>query len=345
MAVGKKQLHRQQQPSNAQFRKRNPNFKPKPGDARENLRKSSIVKSTAPSASGSSEVRLYTTHFDARSKISQKKGIKQQSKSAAQVTAKKAVNNARKGINSGNRSNIPKIPSVSTNKKNTNTNNNINNPNRETTFTGKSIQISTTNDLAPRERKALMRGKSLSVITKNKPVKPIKGKQLNKTINNSVSTAATSAGPSHTSPEPIAPVLNKKTIPAKLVISNLHPNVTQDDILELFGAIGALRDGRLKSVGTAEVVYRVAEDAFAAYSKYHGRNLDGQPMILKITTADEAGSSNFLSPSSTSTRQPPERLPARQTNKVQGGLLSSTYSSFSNNAKSSGPPVVFTVKL
>ena len=44
---------------------------------------------------------------------------------------------------------------------------------------------------------------------------------------------------------------------------------------ELFGAIGSLRESRLKSVGTAEVVYNIAEDAFAAYSKYHGRNLDG----------------------------------------------------------------------
>ena len=34
-------------------------------------------------------------------------------------------------------------------------------------------------------------------------------------------------------------------------------------------------------------MYKVCDDAFEAYAKYHGRNLDGKPMMLKITAAKQ----------------------------------------------------------
>ena len=60
---------------------------------------------------------------------------------------------------------------------------------------------------------------------------------------------------------------------------------------ELFGAIGTLCSARLVNIGTAECVYENAEDAFAAYTKYHTRNLDGklvfsQMIYLNLMVAD-----------------------------------------------------------
>ncbi|XP_065066409.1 uncharacterized protein LOC135692253 [Rhopilema esculentum] len=74
---------------------------------------------------------------------------------------------------------------------------------------------------------------------------------------------------------------------SKISISNLHPNVTHDDIYELFSAVGPLKNARLTRPGVAEIIYRTPEHAAAAYKKYHGRNLDGQPMICKITPSEQ----------------------------------------------------------
>ncbi|GAB1598955.1 polymerase delta-interacting protein 3-like isoform X3 [Argonauta hians] len=70
----------------------------------------------------------------------------------------------------------------------------------------------------------------------------------------------------------------------RVLVTNLHPIVTQDDIIELFGAVGALKKAHLLKPGCAEVVYLSYNDAVAAVNKYHNRELDGQPMIVKLTT-------------------------------------------------------------
>ncbi|XP_029636510.1 polymerase delta-interacting protein 3 isoform X6 [Octopus sinensis] len=70
----------------------------------------------------------------------------------------------------------------------------------------------------------------------------------------------------------------------RVLVTNLHPIVTQDDIIELFGAVGALKKAHLLKAGCAEVVYLSYNDAVAAVNKYHNRELDGQPMIVKMTT-------------------------------------------------------------
>ncbi|XP_036358911.1 uncharacterized protein LOC115211904 isoform X2 [Octopus sinensis] len=56
----------------------------------------------------------------------------------------------------------------------------------------------------------------------------------------------------------------------RVLVTNLHPIVTQDDIIELFGAVGALKKAHLLKAGCV--------------NKYHNRELDGQPMIVKMTT-------------------------------------------------------------
>lgn len=64
----------------------------------------------------------------------------------------------------------------------------------------------------------------------------------------------------------------------RIVVSNLHPSVTQIDIKELFEDIGDLLESRLVRPGVAEVIYRSLKDAEKAVDAYHNRQLDGQPM-------------------------------------------------------------------
>lgn len=76
----------------------------------------------------------------------------------------------------------------------------------------------------------------------------------------------------------------------RIVVSNLQPTVTHEDIKELFEDIGPLIGSRVVRPGTAEVVYRDLKDAIAAVDAYHNRQLDGQPM--KCLLVKPSSSSN-----------------------------------------------------
>lgn len=68
----------------------------------------------------------------------------------------------------------------------------------------------------------------------------------------------------------------------KMTVNNLHPRVTEEDIVELFCVCGALKRARLLSPGLAEVVFVRKDDAVGAYKKYNNRYLDGQPMKCNL---------------------------------------------------------------
>ncbi|XP_078093680.1 polymerase delta-interacting protein 3 [Mustelus asterias] len=68
----------------------------------------------------------------------------------------------------------------------------------------------------------------------------------------------------------------------KMTVNNLHPRVTEEDIVELFCVCGALKRARLVHPGVAEVVFVRKEDAITAYKKYNNRCLDGQPMKCNL---------------------------------------------------------------
>lgn len=85
----------------------------------------------------------------------------------------------------------------------------------------------------------------------------------------------------------------------KIVVTNLHLSVTQDDIIELFGAVGAVKRVKLVKPGLAEVAYVKRDDAVTATKTYHNRELDGMPMIVKMTTQASA-----------KVMEAPEKLPA-----------------------------------
>ncbi|KAM5288516.1 polymerase delta-interacting protein 3 isoform 1-T1 [Ctenodactylus gundi] len=68
----------------------------------------------------------------------------------------------------------------------------------------------------------------------------------------------------------------------KMTVNNLHPRVTEEDIVELFCVCGALKRARLVHPGVAEVVFVKKDDAVTAYKKYNNRCLDGQPMKCNL---------------------------------------------------------------
>ncbi|KAL3628614.1 hypothetical protein CASFOL_027660 [Castilleja foliolosa] len=74
----------------------------------------------------------------------------------------------------------------------------------------------------------------------------------------------------------------------KLLVSNLHHGVIDEDIEELFSGIGELKscsihyDRSGRSEGTAEVVYCRRRDAESAIKRYNNVQLDGMPMRIEI---------------------------------------------------------------
>ncbi|KAJ3100335.1 hypothetical protein HK100_004723 [Physocladia obscura] len=75
---------------------------------------------------------------------------------------------------------------------------------------------------------------------------------------------------------------------SKLTVSNLNPNVTQQDLHELFSTIGPVKSAVLnfdhtgKSTGTGTVIYRRSGDSQRAITEFNGRQFDGRPMRIEL---------------------------------------------------------------
>ncbi|KAG1441756.1 hypothetical protein G6F56_011347 [Rhizopus delemar] len=75
----------------------------------------------------------------------------------------------------------------------------------------------------------------------------------------------------------------------ELAIENLHYNVTEQDVLELFSTVGTVEKARLfydrsgRSTGQAKVKYASSSDAERAIEKFDKVELDGQPMKIEIS--------------------------------------------------------------
>lgn len=115
----------------------------------------------------------------------------------------------------------------------------------------------------------------------------------------------------HHHQQPLSPSPSPPITGYRIVVSNLHQSVTQNDIKELFEDIGDLLESRLVRPGVAEVIYRTLKDAEEAVDTYHNRQLDGQPMkclLVKPRASNKPtapaisysshGSSRSLKPSS-----------------------------------------------
>lgn len=95
------------------------------------------------------------------------------------------------------------------------------------------------------------------------------------------------AAPGSSRPKPAAPSTGYR-----IVVSNLQPNVTHEDIKELFEDVGDLLISRLVKAGVAEVVYKTYKDASKAVETYHNRQLDGHPMKCLLVHTRQKPSSN-----------------------------------------------------
>lgn len=75
-----------------------------------------------------------------------------------------------------------------------------------------------------------------------------------------------------------------QTVCAKVYISNLHPSVSQKDVMELFGDVGIIKNAEMLMPGTAIIDFYDANDAQKACDVYHNRLLDGLPMKCYLQT-------------------------------------------------------------
>ncbi|KAI8501234.1 hypothetical protein Bbelb_213290 [Branchiostoma belcheri] len=133
----------------------------------------------------------------------------------------------------------------------------------------------------------------------------------------------------------------------KITVSNLHPVVSENDVIELFSDLGPLKRARLIKQGVAEVVYVKREDAINAYKKYHNRDLDSQPMKLTLhlpsnpppSTPTSAALEHLKMRAASS---PPATQKPLEINTIHRALFKSSAAS---DPAVPNKPVVFTVKI
>lgn len=95
-----------------------------------------------------------------------------------------------------------------------------------------------------------------------------------------------------------APGLTKTPISlgTKVMILNLDPDITEDELKELFQGVGAVRTAVITTnmAGTqtnGEVVYRRHEDALKAIEEFHGREVNGRQIrVLMLSSGGGGGS-------------------------------------------------------
>ncbi|CAN8062548.1 unnamed protein product [Agarophyton chilense] len=102
-----------------------------------------------------------------------------------------------------------------------------------------------------------------------------------------------------TAPHYLPPSAQRRSNGVKVVVSNLHPGVTQSDIAELFETVGPLKSAVLPRYqnGTssceAEVIFENMPDALEAIKRYNLVPLDNQPLqITLVTTRSKNGREN-----------------------------------------------------
>eukprot|EP00741_Cyanophora_paradoxa_P015298 tig00000194_g14767.t1 len=80
----------------------------------------------------------------------------------------------------------------------------------------------------------------------------------------------------------------------RVMVTNLHDGVTEDDIKDLFEEVGDIKryqifyDAAGRSIGKAEVVFSRKADAMQAVAQYNGVALDGVPLTVRIVGSNLA---------------------------------------------------------
>nr|CAB3266582.1 serine/arginine repetitive matrix protein 1 [Phallusia mammillata] len=128
----------------------------------------------------------------------------------------------------------------------------------------------------------------------------------------------------------------------KIIVSNLHPVVVEEDILELFSVLGPVRRARLIGSGKAEIVFIRRDDAIRAYQKYNNRDLDGQPMRMKLLLQERVPQPAMKYTWQSEIKSNPKKgseIIEIEANTLQRALFKG------GSTGSSTRPVVFTVKI
>jgi len=90
---------------------------------------------------------------------------------------------------------------------------------------------------------------------------------------------------------------------AIILITNLQPSVTEDDIIELFSKIGHIDEIKTLSHGCIQVIYSHPENAEQAVAKYHNKLLDGQLMYVSLQQPSYSTKSSKNSSSSNTNKE------------------------------------------
>ena len=78
-------------------------------------------------------------------------------------------------------------------------------------------------------------------------------------------------------------------------MSNLNQSVSESDLVDLFCAIGAIRDAKLSpEPGSAVITFVKRAAAMAAITKYNGRELDKQKIMGKCSIHAKLGYSTTV---------------------------------------------------
>ncbi|KAF5891634.1 polymerase delta-interacting protein 3 isoform X2, partial [Clarias magur] len=219
-----------------------------------------------------------TKVVDARDRLSLKRSVSSLpgQGTAAPLKITKTIQQRPVGMTSGIRINVPSkaAQSASTEEE----------EEEPAVVPNKQLKFTTTNDLAQTRVGGFSVSTPITKVVKNDSYQappPV------------TSATAAAVAPTRSNPRPLAQTPdNSSAQPAQLVFSplegtkitvnNLHPRVTEEDIVELFCVCGALKRARLVKVGVAEVVFVRKDDAISAYRKYNNRCLDGQPMKCNL---------------------------------------------------------------
>ncbi|XP_034157303.2 polymerase delta-interacting protein 3 isoform X1 [Pangasianodon hypophthalmus] len=218
-----------------------------------------------------------TKVVDARDRLSLKRSVSSlpSQGSAAPLKITKTIQQRPVGMTSGIRINVPSRAAQTAS----------NEEEEEAVVPNKQLKFTTTNDLAQTRV-----GGGFSVST---PITKVVKNDSYLAPPPAASAAAAAVAPTRSNPRPPAQTPeNTSSQPAqpvfsplegtKITVNNLHPRVTEEDIVELFCVCGALKRARLVKVGVAEVVFVRKDDAISAYRKYNNRCLDGQPMKCNL---------------------------------------------------------------